>query len=320
VGLEKVTTNEGDPVTTVSSDHLPTYDYRPGSGPLLVFLHYWGGTARTWQPVIDRLPGRGTLTIDARGWDRSRWLPGPYTLEQYAIDTRDVLHDAGVTDHILVGHSMGGKVAQLVAATRPEGLAALVLVGPAPAKPAATITAEYQEVLSHAYDSDDTTAAARDTILTATPLSDDLKTQIVADSRTAAPEARAEWPLRGIAQDITRQARDINVPVLVVAGEHDQVEPVEVLRDNLLPHLDRAQLRVIPGSGHLIPLEAPDDLAALLGQAVTIMSVPAWRASGLVGDVRGAGVDPLGLDVGQALPQGIGHQLPGVGAQNQPSR
>jgi pimeloyl-ACP methyl ester carboxylesterase len=255
-------------MTTVVPTDLPAYDYRAGDGPTLVLLHYWGGAARTWQPVIDRLPGRGTLSIEARGWGRSRALPGPYTLEQLARDTRDVITDAGLTTYVLVGHSMGGKVAQLVAAARPAGLAGLVLVAPGPAEPAAVVTPQYQEGLSHAYDSDEATAAARDNVLTATSLPDDLKAQIVADSRAGAPEARAEWPLHGIVQDITAEARNIEVPVLVVAGEHDLVEPAEVLRTNLLPYLARADLRVIPGSGHLVPLEAPAELALILRDAV----------------------------------------------------
>jgi hypothetical protein len=63
----------------METSHLPACDYRPGEGPTLVFLHYWGGAARTWQPVIERLPGRGTLAVEARGWGRSRSLPGLYT-------------------------------------------------------------------------------------------------------------------------------------------------------------------------------------------------------------------------------------------------
>jgi pimeloyl-ACP methyl ester carboxylesterase len=94
----------------------------------------------------------------------------------------------------------------------------------------------------------------------------------VADSRAGAPEARVEWPLHGIAQDITREARNIEVPVLVIAGEHEHVEPVEVLRDNLLPYLARAHLHVIPSSGHLMPLEAPADLALILREAPSITS------------------------------------------------
>jgi pimeloyl-ACP methyl ester carboxylesterase len=121
---------------TTQSPALPIYDHRPGAGPTLVFLHYWGGAARTWRPVTDRLPGRAALAIEARGWGRSRKLPGPYTLEQLARDTHEIVNDAGVTDYILVGHSLGGKVAQLVAAARPVGLGRLRAGGdPAAGRP-----------------------------------------------------------------------------------------------------------------------------------------------------------------------------------------
>lgn len=251
-------------MTTISRTGLPVYDYQPGQGPTMVFLHYWGGAARTWRQVIDRLPGRATLSIESRGWGRSRRLPGPYTLEQLAQDTLGVIAHAGLGDYVLIGHSMGAKVAQLVAATRPAGLVGLALVAPAPAKPAAAITPEYQEFLSHAYDTDESVIAARDTILTATSLSKDLKSQIAADSRNATAGARTEWPLHGIAADITGRTCAIDVPTLVVAGEHDRVEPVGVLRENLLPYLAHAELRIIPRTGHLVPLEAPADLTRTL--------------------------------------------------------
>jgi len=240
---------------------LPAYDHRLETGPTLVFLHYWGGSARTWDLVTDRLADRDVLTIDFRGWSRSSDLPGPYTLRQLADDTLAVLGDAGVSDCVLIGHSMGGKVAQLIAATRPTGIRGLVLVGSGPAKPAAEITPEYQEGLSHAYDSDESTAGARDHILTATPLSDELKAQIATDSRSSADAARSEWPLRGIAEDVSEHTQMVNVPTLVIAGENDHVEPVEVLRHNLVLYLSGAEFMVIPSTGHLIPLEAPAELA-----------------------------------------------------------
>ncbi|MGW6521026.1 alpha/beta fold hydrolase [Streptomyces sp. NPDC054950] len=252
-------------MNTTQQTLLPVYDHRPGTGPTLVFLHYWGGSARTWDLVVDRLAGRDVLALDFRGWSRSSALPGPYTLGQLADDTLAVLSDAGVTDYVLVGHSMGGKVAQLVAATRPAGLRGIVLVGSGPAKPAAQITPEYQEALSHAYDSTESVAGARDHILTATELPAPVKARIVTDSRTVTEAARTEWPLRGIAQDITEQTRMVSVPALVVAGENDQVEPVDVLRDNLVPYLSEADFVVVPHSGHLIPLEAP----AVLVDAIT---------------------------------------------------
>jgi pimeloyl-ACP methyl ester carboxylesterase len=252
-------------MSTAQQPSLPVYDHREGTGPTLVFLHYWGGSARTWDPVVDLLPGRGVLTVDFRGWSRSRDMAGPYTLRGLAEDTLAVIADAGVTDHVLVGHSMGGKVAQLVAATRPAGLRGIVLVGSGPAKPAAQITPGYREALSHAYDSDASVAAARDTVLTATELSEAARSRIAADSRAGADEARAEWPLRGIAEDITGDTRMIVVPSLVVAGQNDRVEPADVLLEHLVPYLPGADFTVIPHTGHLIPLEAPAELAAAIG-------------------------------------------------------
>lgn len=257
-------------MTNATSPNRPAYDHHPGTGPTLVFLHYWGGSSRTWRPVLNQLPGRATLTIDARGWSRSRTLPGPYTLHQLAHDTRQLITETGLTDYVLIGHSMGGKVAQLVAAERPAGLTGLILVAPAPAKPAATITPDFQHALARAYDTDESTATARDTILTATPLPDDVKAQVLADSRASAPEARTEWPLHGIAEDITTQAGAITVPTLVIAGEHDHVEPPEILRANLLPHLPHATLHEIPRTGHLIPLEAPTALAHLIASSTVL--------------------------------------------------
>ncbi|MEW2289289.1 alpha/beta hydrolase [Streptomyces sp. NPDC047841] len=258
-------------MNTTQQMPLPAYDHRPGTGPTLVLLHYWGGSARTWDLVVDRLAGRDVVTVDFRGWSRSSALPGPYTLGQLADDTLAVIEDAGVTDYVLVGHSMGGKVAQLVAATRPAGLRGVVLVGSGPAKPAPQVTPEYQEALSHAYDSDESVAGARDHVLTATELPAPVKARIVTDSRTATDAARTEWPLRGIAQDITKHTRMVGVPALVVAGEHDRVEPVGVLRDNLVPYLSQADFVVIPRTGHLIPLEAPADLV----DALTAFAPPA---------------------------------------------
>ncbi|MGH3501285.1 MAG: alpha/beta fold hydrolase, partial [Nocardioidaceae bacterium] len=185
-------------------------------------------------------------------------------LRQYTDDVLAVLRDAQVTDFVLVGHSMGGKVAQLVAATKPAGLRGLVVVAPGPAVPAPHVTAQYRAQLSRAYDTVESTTFARDQVLTALPLPASVADQVVSDSRSSAASAATEWPLRGIAEDISLSARRIEAPVLVVAGEHDRVEPAEVLRSHLVPYLDDVEMTVVPGSGHLIPLEAAGELANLI--------------------------------------------------------
>lgn len=53
-------------------------------------------------------------------------------------------------------------------------------------------------------------------------------------------------------------------PVTVLVGEQDIVEPPQVLRDHLLPHLAHVRLITVPGAGHLLPLEAPEAVATAL--------------------------------------------------------
>jgi pimeloyl-ACP methyl ester carboxylesterase len=49
--------------------------------------------------------------------------------------------------------------------------------------------------------------------------------------------------------------------VLLFAGQHDRVEPVELMQSHVIAKIDGAQLDVIPGSGHLVPLERPQELS-----------------------------------------------------------
>ncbi len=102
-------------------------------GPALVFLHYWGGSARTWDAVVARLPARlRKMVVNQCGWGGSRATGGRYDLEALADDVAAVVEDREIGRYVLVGHSMGGKVAQVLAGRRAHGLAGLVLVAPAP--------------------------------------------------------------------------------------------------------------------------------------------------------------------------------------------
>ena len=139
---------------------------RDGDEPTLIFLHYWGGSHRTWTPVIERInPRHSVIAYDQRGWGASRSLPGPFTLDALADDAQRVIDTVQSNNYVLVGHSMGGKIAQLVSARRPAGLTGVVLVAPAPPEPA-DITAAQQEALGHAYDSADTVNRSIDHALT----------------------------------------------------------------------------------------------------------------------------------------------------------
>jgi pimeloyl-ACP methyl ester carboxylesterase len=252
---------------SVRGGRLPVWA-REGESPVLVFLHYWGGSHRTFERVIGALaPGRAVVSYDHRGWGAARKLPGPYGIEQLADDVLEVVRELGLSRYVLVGHSMGGKTAQLAAARRPAGLAGVVLIAPAPPRPAVDVQAA--EALSHAYDSRATVSDALEHVLTYRPLPGSLREQAIADSLAAGEDARLAWPLHEITADITAAASTIEIPVQVLAGEHDQVDPPAALRARLLPVIPGARMTVIEGTGHLSPLEVPGLVAAQLDEFVS---------------------------------------------------
>lgn len=239
-------------------------EQRGAGGPTLVFLHYWGGSSRTWQHVVDALsPDYRTVAIDQRGWGKSAAPEADYALSDLADDVLAVVDALELESYILVGHSMGGKAAQLAASRRPRGLAGLVLVAPAPPTPLA-LPLDARQGMVHAYDSRESIVATVQQVLAPGGLSGGDLDTVIADSLAGASSAKAAWPLATSQEDITAVVLKIDVPVIVISGEHDRVDPSEVLRRELLPRIPQAKLVVLPGVGHLSPLEVPADLTNII--------------------------------------------------------
>lgn len=257
-----------------------------GAGsPALVLLHYWGGSSRTWRLVIDRLAGVARcVAIDHRGWGRSSAPARGYAIEDLAADVVAVIDALGLSEYVLVGHSMGGKVAQLLASRRPPGLCGVVLVAPAPARPVA-LPEEVRAQMRNAYDTRESVLATLDGVLRYAELDDGLREQIAQDSLSGAEPAKREWPALGIAQDVSADLADIDVPVLVIAGREDQVEPIAILQSHVLAEIPGAELEIVKRSGHLIPLEQPDELSDLIAAFHTRLHAAETRP-GAAGSAR----------------------------------
>jgi pimeloyl-ACP methyl ester carboxylesterase len=241
-----------------------------GSGNVaLVFLHYYGGSARTWNGVAQALSGSyQTIALDHRGWGASAAPADCYRIADLAADAEGVIAALGLARYVLVGHSMGGKVAQLMASRQPRGLEGLVLVAPSPPSPT-ILPDEQRALLAGAYQSRASVEFVIDHVLTGKTLDAASRAQVIDDSLTGAPQAKAAWPNVAMREDITAAVASIAVPTIVISGALDQVDPVATLQAELLPRIAHATLHVLPGVGHLSPLEAPTELAALVRQFVT---------------------------------------------------
>ena len=237
--------------------------------PALVFLHYWGGSSRTWRPVIESLSATNRcVAIDFRGWGKSSKASADYDLEALSEDVIGVVDQLGLQNFILVGHSMGGKVAQLVAARQPEGLQQLILLAPAPPIPL-EVPEEQRQGMIASYEAREGVERVIG-ILSARPLSEEHREQVIEDTLRGAPAAKRAWPERGMIADISGPASQIKVPVRVIVGTADNVESEDSLRAAFESILPRAEFIVLPGVGHLAPLEAAAEVVGAIRSAMAV--------------------------------------------------
>jgi pimeloyl-ACP methyl ester carboxylesterase len=238
-----------------------------GNGePALLFLHYYGGSSRTWDGVIRDLGEQyRSVTMDHRGWGDSDAPEQCYAIGDLANDVQDVIEALNLERYVVVGHSMSGKVAQLFASRQPPGLQGVILVAPSPPS-AMHFSSEQRAEMAKVYDTRESISWALDNVLTATSLAPELREQVIVDSLRGAPQAKIAWPLGGMVEDITAEVSSIKVPVVVIAGELDQVDQPATLQSELLPRIAGARMLVLPGTGHLSPLENPAAVAAAIRQ------------------------------------------------------
>jgi len=240
-----------------------------GQGDLaLVFLHFYGGSARTWNQVIEGLKeDYRCIAYDHRGWGDSDKSAATYTIKDLADDAQALIQELGLRRYAVIGHSMGGKAAQLLASRQPAGLEALVLVAPSPPTPQ-EMPEEIRNAMVHFYDN----RAGAETALgniALLPLEEQIREMVLEDMQRSAPLARAAWPEAAMLEDLSAEVNNIKVPTLVLAGESDPVDRLETLKKELLPRIPHAQLNVIAQTGHLSPLEASSEVCKGISHFLT---------------------------------------------------
>ena len=95
----------------------------------VVFVHGFMGGSKQWQAQLDALADVDTYSVDLPGFGANAHMEGFDTIEKYAAWVLSHLKSKGVTHFHLIGHSMGGMVAQEMVARSPNSVARLVLYG-----------------------------------------------------------------------------------------------------------------------------------------------------------------------------------------------
>ena len=233
--------------------------------PALVLAHALGSSSRAWDRLLPHLPqGLRVITLDMRGHGDSPCPKEIYGMGALVQDAARALDRLQVKDCVFVGLSIGGMIAQGLAAERLDLVRGLVLSSTAAkiATPAVW---------------DSRIAAIRDGGIEAV-VEPTMERWFSRRTAREAPElldeARARMratPLEGylgcceaIADtDLYESTSGLTLPTLVTAGTEDGSTPADLVRETA-GLIKGARFELIRGTGHMSPVEAPEAYGALV--------------------------------------------------------
>ncbi len=228
-----------------------------GTGePALIFFHYFGGSVKTWVEVISRLsPAFRCIAIDLPGFGDSQELPNDFSISESATEVAELLEPLILKKFVLIGHSMGGKIALAVAALQPGGLKQLILLAPSPPTPEPGNDEKRNELLNAYGDREALEKIAKS--LVAKPLTNVQLTAIVDDNLRINRTAWKSWIDEGSQEDISSQMKNIEVPLMVISGDEDPNFSTLFLQKEFSRWFRYIKFIELKNAGHLLPLEVP---------------------------------------------------------------
>jgi pimeloyl-ACP methyl ester carboxylesterase len=156
---------------------------------------------------------------------------------------------------------MSGKMALALAARQPAGLRRLVLLSPSP--PAGEPMTDEDRAASIAAHGKPEEAEKTFRKITRRPIEPKIRAHVIADNLRTTQAAWTHWLLEGAREDLTALMLRVQVPCHLLVGEGDTAITPESQRTLTLPLLPAGTpLTLVPGAGHLLPLEAPDEVMA----------------------------------------------------------
>jgi 3-oxoadipate enol-lactonase len=225
----------------------------------VVLLHGIGGA--TWD---DRLPG--ALDWPMPGFSGTAAL-AEMSFPALAFALRNTLDAHGIARATLIGHSMGGMLAQELAATWPDRVGKLVLYATTPAfggrDPA--FAEQFLSTRLAPLTGRSMAEAAEDMLAGMfEPGSDPTAMPRAAAALAAVPEGVYRDTLRCLTTfDRRSDLARIAAPTLLIAGERDQAAPAKTMQ-RMVDAIAGARIVVIPGAGHFVHLEQPAAFRAAL--------------------------------------------------------
>jgi 3-oxoadipate enol-lactonase len=247
-----------------------------GEGLPVVFVHGYTGNSRNWALTVPALrQDFRTISVDLRGHGLSG-RPGSedeYALEVMASDVHELLKALDVSECVLVGHSMGGMVSQLLVLEHPQVVRALVLVDTAAEVPKGLLYAERRkqrqrlveiaakEGMEAVFEEQERITPLHPALAANPQFIEVWREQFLMTSREAYIACANAMSSR---RSLLGEVGAVSVPTLIICGETDEpfLEPSRQMHEAI----PGSELVIIPGAGHGPQMEAPAEFNRVLSE------------------------------------------------------
>ena len=230
-----------------------------GSGPHKVFaVHGWFADRGAYAPVIadlDRSAFEYAL-VDLRGYGEARDAGGAYTTQEGAADVIELADRLGWERFSVVGHSMGGNVAQRILAAAPDRLRRMVGISPVPAS-GFPLPPEQQDLFSGASHAPENRRTILDVTSGGARPAAWLDRMTERSIEVSDAKAFGAWLESWAGEDFHTEVEGATVPALAVAGAIDPAISSDLLRATWMNWYPHAELAELPACGHYAMDETP---------------------------------------------------------------
>ena len=229
----------------------------------LLFLHGVGGGHHAWEQQLPYFAGLG---YPSHAWDQPGYghspTVEPYDLEQICAALKRLIESLGGDPVVLIGHSMGGYIAQ-EAYVRHSGLIkalALCFTSPAFASGDSEFTRQFIAARIGPLDQGESMAEIAARLIPTMGSNSKLAEQIMAG---VPPDTYRKAVRLLTTFDRRKELSGIAVPTLLISGENDQIAPPAVM-EKMAQKIPGAEYVLLEGCGHLGPMDQPEAFNAAL--------------------------------------------------------